>query len=250
MTDTTTSGTLSLRERLLAQACAIETYYEVSGQAADELAVLLREAAAALAQADNVTDLQADYVMAQKETAYALALKKTAYALALKNKQVERAEVAEAKLAQANREKAALLDFLESCQCGECAGSGRTGNHLPGEFECPSCLGTGHDSNKAFALKEAAEAERDYLQSDIERLRKWLSRRITEWQQLVESGFLTGSAERAAFTTCASQLEQLLVASVSPTCTCGADRQASARYGQPHLSWCLVSPAAREEPSR
>jgi hypothetical protein len=58
----------------------------------------------------------------------------------------------------------ALNDFLETCLCTECGGSGRTSNHVTGEVECDECLGTGHDSRKAFARAEQAEAERDEIE--------------------------------------------------------------------------------------
>jgi hypothetical protein len=52
---------------------------------------------------------------------------------------------------EAREQLQALNDFLETCLCGECGGSGRIDNHVTGEVECDGCEGTGHDSRKAFA---------------------------------------------------------------------------------------------------
>lgn len=57
----------------------------------------------------------------------------------------------------------ALLDFMESCQCGECGGSGRTDNHVTGEVECSACDGTGQDFSKAQSQIATLQADNALL---------------------------------------------------------------------------------------
>lgn len=76
------------------------------------------------------------------------------------------------------RQLQALKDFLETCLCTECGGIGtRPGQHCDDSprVECDACLGTGHDSAKAFERAMKAEAQlarvrRDTLREAAEAL--------------------------------------------------------------------------------
>lgn len=87
----------------------------------------------------------------------------------------------------AERERDELREFMDSCQCGECSGSGRADNHVNGETECQSCLGTGHDSNKAFSRLRAVEAA---------------LREIATWSQELQDRTVANGMELAQWRGC------------------------------------------------
>lgn len=72
-----------------------------------------------------------------------------------------------AEAAEAHRD--ALLEFLNTCLCDECGGSGIADSHVTGKVECGSCEGTGHDSRKALAAIQSREARLGELEEQIDK---------------------------------------------------------------------------------